>query len=87
MQAANPGIKSNVSCLSGRHCRQGAECIFLAHVIDLARTVDSRHPRNPIVGEELGSRLDAVNDIDVVKDAGLDDSHAIDATETVAVAE
>lgn len=65
----------------------GVYLIGLTHGIDLARAFESRHPRNAVFAEQLGSGLDAVDDIDVVKDTGLDDPHTIDATETVAVAE
>ena len=59
----------------------------LTHVVDLTRTLKGRHPRDPLVGKQLSTGLDAVNDIDVVEDTGLDDSHAVDTAETVAVAE
>lgn len=61
-------------------------CLSRRHTIKLARAFQGCNPTNPLRGKQLGTGLDAIDDIDIVENAGLDEAHAFSAAERVAVA-
>ncbi len=57
------------------------------HGLDLTRILHSWHPLDAFRSKQLGTGLRIVEEIHIVQDARLDDSHAVFAPEAVAIPE